>query len=308
MICWFSCCYLFALCYCRNSEFKKGKTMAHYTLTADTIDELVSYADSLSIPQAIHKLSKQSSRVCIAVPDVSVLPQLKDSFAILDSHKITYTVKLVSMLASPSRAFEFAHFVSDRSVQVVIAVSLSGGAEQMLPTLLSSLVPSVPIISLTLSHSNGFSSSACGPVVGTATAAVASGSPSDAVHCVLRILASGGKNVDTSLAAALEEVSTRREQDFLGVSAKLETPNGLRNYLDGLGTSSAGTSPQPGSKHVRVNSDTSDISNILNLNASASTSNTKKGLSHNASSTSFYGLANILRNSDLNNGDLSDFE
>jgi phosphoribosylaminoimidazole carboxylase len=297
-----------------NNEFKRGRTMAHYTVTGDTTDELIEQAEMCKISPQVHRLQKSASRICFAVPDVSLIPELTASFQLLESFNIAYSVKLVNVLLSPTRAVEFSHYVTDAHCQVVICVSVHGsGLETMLPTMLSSLIPAVPIISLSIDGQNASRSVYHTPALptGTNVVSVAANGVNDAVHCALRILASGGRTQDDQLAMWLEEAAAKQEHEFISQGSRLDSA-GHRSYyrLASPAPPAGNVNTNMNKSLARVNSDISTLAEVTNVSGiSNNNSNPKRSLL-STQAMSFYGLANIIGNGSSANSvcDMSDLD
>lgn len=81
--------------------------------------------------------------VAIIMGSDSDLPIMKDSCNFLDTMGISYDVKILSVHRTPEKAMEYANFLKENNVKVIIAGA--GGAAH-LPGVFAAMVPTVPVI------------------------------------------------------------------------------------------------------------------------------------------------------------------
>ena len=201
--------------------------MAHYTFTAETIDELRRLADTIDIPPSAHGLSKGGPLVGIVMGSDSDLPTMKEAAIILDSFGVSYELKIVSAHRTPNRMYTYAQSAHERGIKVIIAGA--GGAAH-LPGMIAALTPlpviGVPVFTSTLHGQDSLLSIVQMPK-GIPVATVAIGNAANAGLLAARILGVS----DSALVHKMEEYMIAQEEEVLNKAGRLETV-GYEKYLE----------------------------------------------------------------------------
>ena len=201
--------------------------MAHYTFTADTVDELRRLADTIDIPPSAHGLSKGGPLVGIVMGSDSDLPTMKEAAIILDSFGVSYELKIVSAHRTPNRMYTYAQSAHERGIKVIIAGA--GGAAH-LPGMIAALTPlpviGVPVFTSTLHGQDSLLSIVQMPK-GIPVATVAIGNAANAGLLAARILGVS----DSALVHKMEEYMIAQEEEVLNKAGRLETV-GYEKYLE----------------------------------------------------------------------------
>jgi phosphoribosylaminoimidazole carboxylase len=225
-------------------ECRLGRKMAHITLTADTLSELIANADQLGVDRSVPPLppsislllpllltpllsrskhglecseidpsSSSSSRpqVGIIMGSDSDLPTMKAAAEILDHFSISYELSIVSAHRTPNRMYSYAQSAVERGIQVIIAGA--GGAAH-LPGMVAALTPlpviGVPVKSSTLNGNDSLLSIVQMPK-GIPVATVAIGNAANAGLLAVRILGAAA----ASASAAEREGRAREGINYL---------------------------------------------------------------------------------------------
>ena len=225
----YSIIYICILYPCRygKKDNKLRRKMAHYTFTADTIDELRRHADTIDIPPSAHGLSKGGPLVGIVMGSDSDLPTMKEAAIILDSFGVSYEIKIVSAHRTPNRMYTYAQSAHERGIKVIIAGA--GGAAH-LPGMIAALTPlpviGVPVFTSTLHGQDSLLSIVQMPK-GIPVATVAIGNAANAGLLAARILGVS----DSALVHKMEEYMIAQEEEVLNKAGRLETV-GYEKYLE----------------------------------------------------------------------------
>jgi phosphoribosylaminoimidazole carboxylase len=225
-----------------KSECRVGRKMAHITLTAQSLTDLIHSADQLGVERSKHGLllgsgerveSKLSGfptpRVGIIMGSDSDLPTMQGAAEILDQFLIPYELTIVSAHRTPNRLYAYAQSAVDRGIQVIIAGA--GGAAH-LPGMVAALTPlpviGVPVKTSTLQGQDSLLSIVQMPK-GIPVATVAIGNGANAGLLAVRILGVG-QGERGGLLKQMEEFMSEQEEEVLRKAVRLETI-GYEKYL-----------------------------------------------------------------------------
>lgn len=221
-------------------DCRLGRKMAHITVTASSINELISRVDLLGVERSKHNLQlvnddtskvselKSSEQVLVGIimGSDSDLPTMKDAAGILDKFKIPYEITIVSAHRTPNRMYAYAQSAVERGIKVIIAGA--GGAAH-LPGMVASLtslpVIGVPIKTSILSGNDSLLSIVQMPK-GIPVATVAIDNATNAGLLAVRIL--GVQNFE--ILKEMEGFLNEQEEEVLRKAVKLETI-GVNQYL-----------------------------------------------------------------------------
>jgi len=225
-----------------KTDCRLGRKMAHITITASTLNELISRVDQLGVERSKHnlqpinddnhinhnKLLSESNQVQVGIimGSDSDLPTMKDAAAILDKFKISYEITIVSAHRTPNRMYAYAQSAVERGIKVIIAGA--GGAAH-LPGMVASLtslpVIGVPIKTSILSGNDSLLSIVQMPK-GIPVATVAIDNATNAGLLAVRILGIQNSEILKEMELFLNE----QEEEVLRKAVKLETI-GVSQYL-----------------------------------------------------------------------------
>ena len=221
---------------------KLHRTMAHYTVTAQSTAELLDIATSLDVsvpegvlsPLGVNHRGSSSPRVAIIMGSDSDLSTMKSAAEVLDQFKVPYELTIVSAHRTPTRMYTFAQHAHERGIEVIIAGA--GGAAH-LPGMVAALTPlpviGVPIFTTALHGQDSLLSIVQMPK-GIPVATVAIGNASNAGLLAVRILGSqdGGSS---GLLKKMDEFLQAQELEVLQKADRLEA-NGFQWYLNNTST------------------------------------------------------------------------
>lgn len=209
-----------------KGESRKGRKMAHYTVVAESVDELASRIEEAGINQEKHMLPKLGPKVGVIMGSDSDLPTMQDAAKILEHFGISYELTIVSAHRTPNRMYTYAQSAAERGMQVIIAGA--GGAAHlpgMVAALTSLPVIGVPIKTSTLSGNDSLLSIVQMPA-GIPVATVAIGNATNAGLLAVRILAAS----DKKLLTKMDDYMLGQEETVLKKAARLENI-GYNAYL-----------------------------------------------------------------------------
>ena len=208
-----------------KNENRKGRKMAHFTVTSKSFNELADKMDIIGIHE--HGIKRSGVKVGIIMGSDSDLPTMQEAAKILDKFKITYELTIVSAHRTPTRMYSYAQSAAERGIQVIIAGA--GGAAH-LPGMVAALT-SLPVIGVPIKTStmNGLDSlySIVQMPSGIPVATVAIGNASNAGLLAVRILGSS----NPSLLIEMDNFMINQEEDVLKKAARLENI-GYNSYLN----------------------------------------------------------------------------
>lgn len=217
-----------------KSENKPLRKMAHYTVIADSMDELRQLANRLGIPTSVHNLPTLGPLVGIVMGSDSDLPTMKDAAAILDEFGISYELTIVSAHRTPNRMYTYAQSAVERGLRVIIAGA--GGAAH-LPGMIAALttlpVIGVPVFTSTLHGQDSLLSIVQMPK-GIPVATVAIGNSSNAGLLAVRMLGS----CNPRLQRQMEVYMLKQEAEVLDKAGRLES-SGHVAYLESMQAANA---------------------------------------------------------------------
>ena len=228
---------------------RKGRKLAHFTITADTWEELHVRVDSVcgldsnngssstskeQIPSAHMMLTQNiipvrgigsAPEVAVIMGSDSDLPCMTDAITVLEKFGIPHEVTIVSAHRTPTRMYAFAQSAVDRGLKVIIAGA--GGAAH-LPGMVAALTPlpvvGVPVKSSALSGNDSLLSIVQMPR-GVPVATVAIGNSTNAGLLAVKIIATGRPALITKLEAFMVD----QEDQVLAKAARLEAV-GYKEY------------------------------------------------------------------------------
>lgn len=209
-----------------KAESRKGRKMAHITITGNNFTELKQRVEQYGLTPAQHGLTTPGPRVGIIMGSDSDLPTMQDAAKILEQFNVSYEITIVSAHRTPARMYTYAQTAAERGVQVIIAGA--GGAAHlpgMTAALTSLPVIGVPIKTSTLNGNDSLLSIVQMPK-GVPVATVAIGNAANAGLLAVRILAA----LDSSLLTKMDEYMLNQEHEVLQKATKLETI-GYSQYL-----------------------------------------------------------------------------
>ena len=248
-----------------KKETRKGRKMAHLTLTAPDLVTLSSRFEQLgtkltreifgldtdtnAIPSTISVISGKrvitsdstvgnvrTPLIGIVMGSDSDLPTMKEAAAVLDEFSVSYELTIVSAHRTPTRMYAYAQSAVERGLKLIIAGA--GGAAH-LPGMIAALTPlpviGVPVKTSTLSGVDSLYS-ICQMPKGIPVATVAIGNASNAGLLAVRILGANGNNSDyvgKGLLDKMENYMINQEETVLKKADKLENI-GYEQYLDGM--------------------------------------------------------------------------
>jgi len=218
-----------------KAENRKGRKMAHITVTAKNESELQYRIAALGILDNYDNQGAASNKI-IDWPTVGIimgsdsdLPTMKDAASILDQFQIKYEITVVSAHRTPTRMYSYAQSAVERGLKVIIAGA--GGAAH-LPGMVAALTPlpviGVPIKTSTLSGNDSLLSIVQMPR-GIPVATVAIGNAANAGLLAVRILGSN----DPEILSRMDTFMTQQEEEVLEKASRLETI-GVDKYLEGM--------------------------------------------------------------------------
>jgi phosphoribosylaminoimidazole carboxylase len=211
-----------------KEESRKGRKMAHFTITASSIAQLKERIAPLasSIPSTLTLLPPTGPRVGIIMGSDSDLSTMQDAAKICEQFHVSFEMAIVSAHRTPTRMYSYAQTAIERGLQVIIAGA--GGAAH-LPGMVASLT-SLPVIGVPIKTSilNGNDSllSIVQMPKGIPVATVAIGNAANAALLAIRILGAQ----DSVLQKEMDTYLMNQEEDILRKSAKLESI-GYEAYL-----------------------------------------------------------------------------
>ena len=208
-----------------KEESRKGRKMAHYTVVADSVDELATRMEEAGLSRERHSLPKLGPKVGVIMGSDSDLPTMQDAAKILEQFGISYEITIVSAHRTPNRMYTYAQSASDRGLQVIIAGA--GGAAHlpgMVAALTSLPVVGVPIKTSTLNGNDSLLSIVQMPA-GIPVATVAIGNATNAGLLAVRILAAS----DKKLLGKMDDYLLAQEESVLKKAARLES-RGYKEY------------------------------------------------------------------------------
>lgn len=213
-----------------KSESRKGRKMAHFTITSSSIMDLSQSLLKLDLDPKDYNIdyieNNKSPLVGIIMGSDSDLDTMKDAAEILDQFKIPYELTIVSAHRTPTRMYSYAQSAVERGLKVIIAGA--GGAAHlpgMVAALTSLPVIGVPVKTSTLNGQDSLLSIVQMPR-GIPVATVAIGNASNAGLLAVRIL---GSHID-SLNLEMISYMDKQEEEVLNKAAKLENI-GYASYL-----------------------------------------------------------------------------
>jgi phosphoribosylaminoimidazole carboxylase len=209
-----------------KTESRKGRKMAHITITAKDFTELKQRVELYGLTKEEHGLITPGPRVGIIMGSDSDLPTMKDAAKILEQFGVTYELTIVSAHRTPSRMYSYSQSAAERGMQVIIAGA--GGAAHlpgMTAALTSLPVIGVPIKTSTLNGNDSLLSIVQMPK-GVPVATVAIGNAANAGLLAVRILAAQ----DSELLRKMDKFMVDQENEVLDKASKLESM-GYENYL-----------------------------------------------------------------------------
>lgn len=212
-----------------KAESRKGRKMAHITITADNFAELKNRAEMLGISPSVHGIRAQGPRVGIIMGSDSDLPTMQDAAKVLDQFGVHYELTIVSAHRTPARMYTYAQTAAERGIQTIVAGA--GGAAHlpgMVAALTSLPVIGVPIKTSTLNGNDSLLSIVQMPK-GVPVATVAIGNAANAGLLAIRILGAQ----DPLLLQKMDEYMCQQEEEVLNKAAKLESV-GFTSYLQGM--------------------------------------------------------------------------
>lgn len=210
-----------------KTDCRKGRKMAHVTVTASSMDELRERAEMLGIAQDRHGIPPRGPRVGIIMGSDSDLRIMSEAAEVLASFGVTYELTIVSAHRTPSRMVSYAQSAAERGLQVIIAGA--GGAAH-LPGMVAALaglpVVGVPIRSAALQGQDSLLSIVQMPR-GVPVATVAIDNATNAGLLAVRMLAAQ----DGELLRKMDAFMAQQEEEVLRKAAKLEAI-GYKAYLE----------------------------------------------------------------------------
>jgi phosphoribosylaminoimidazole carboxylase len=209
-----------------KAESRKGRKMAHVTITAKDFTELKERVEMYGLTKEQHGLITPGPRVGIIMGSDSDLPTMQDAAKVLEQFSVTYELTVVSAHRTPSRMYSYAQSAAERGMQVIIAGA--GGAAHlpgMTAALTSLPVIGVPIKTSTLNGNDSLLSIVQMPK-GVPVATVAIGNAANAGLLAVRILAAQ----DPELLKKMDKFMVDQENEVLDKASKLESI-GYQNYL-----------------------------------------------------------------------------
>jgi len=225
-----------------KAECRKGRKLAHFTVTAKDKKELharvasiccIDEEDPISIPtehvldvsQMLLIDSANKPEVAVIMGSDSDLSSMTDAIKVLEIFQIPHEVTIVSAHRTPTRMYAFAQSAVERGLKVIIAGA--GGAAH-LPGMVAALTPlpviGVPVESSALSGNDSLLSIVQMPR-GVPVATVAIGNSTNAGLLAVKILAAGRP----ALIPKLEAFTEAQENEVLTKASRLETL-GFRGY------------------------------------------------------------------------------
>lgn len=216
-----------------KKEDKKGRKMGHFTITATSLHELRSRAESVGMIEAMHLFPKNSPGHRETLPLVGIimgsdsdLPTMKDAAAILDELGVPHELTVVSAHRTPDRMFAYAKTAVERGLKVIVAGA--GGAAH-LPGMVAALTPlpviGVPVKTSTLSGVDSLYSIVQMPR-GVPVATVAIGNAQNAGLLAARMLSA----YNPALLEKLVDFQARAEAEVVEKASRLEEA-GYKEYL-----------------------------------------------------------------------------
>lgn len=101
-----------------KEESRKGRKMAHITVTAVDWRTLSSRLENLGIPQGEQGVVVPGPQVGIIMGSDSDLPTMKEAAEILDSFGVPYELTVVSAHRTPNRMYSYAQSAVERGLKV----------------------------------------------------------------------------------------------------------------------------------------------------------------------------------------------
>lgn len=209
-----------------KNESRKGRKMAHLTITAKDFVELKHRVELYGLVASQHGLMTPGPRVGIIMGSDSDLETMQEAAKILEQFQVSYELTIVSAHRTPARLYSYAQSAVERGIQVIIAGA--GGAAHlpgMTAAMTSLPVIGVPIKTSTLNGNDSLLSIVQMPK-GIPVATVAIGNAANAGLLAVRILAAQ----DPVLLTAMDHYMTEQEHEVLQKATKLETV-GYTQYL-----------------------------------------------------------------------------
>ena len=245
-----------------KKEARKGRKMAHLTLTAPDIKTLGSRFEQLgtmytkeilglaanAMPANLFEaknrteilpadpfVNEKNPVVGIVMGSDSDLSTMKEAASVLEDFGIRYELTIVSAHRTPTRMYAYAQSAVERGLKLIIAGA--GGAAH-LPGMIAALTP-LPVIGVPVKSSalSGIDSlySICQMPKGIPVATVAIGNASNAGLLAVRILGVTEEKCDKgkSLLDRMENFMIEQEETVLKKADKLENI-GFKQYLSDM--------------------------------------------------------------------------
>jgi len=212
-----------------KGDAKKGRKMAHLTLTASSLPLLADRARALGNDMLVPGLIPEPGTcplVGIIMGSDSDLPHMKAAAEVLEKFAVPFELTVVSAHRTPHRMYEYAQQARRRGIKVIIAGA--GGAAH-LPGMTAALtglpVIGVPVKTSTLSGVDSLHSIVQMPR-GVPVATVAIGNSTNAGLLAARIIGVQ----DPSLMDKMEEFLKEQDNEVMGKVEKIREL-GYQKYL-----------------------------------------------------------------------------